>query len=71
MRYKIFENGAEINTIVSDAAFVESYCAKNGYTYEEDPMLAPKPELEPSSDATVWDELDTAYQEGVNTAYDI
>lgn len=29
------------------------------------------PENTPTGDTDVWDELDTAYQEGVNTAYDI
>ena len=43
MRYKIFENGIEINTIVADEAFVKSYCEKHGYTYEEDIL----PEVEP------------------------
>ena len=33
--YKIFKNGEEMNTIVASIPFVESYCAKNGYTYEE------------------------------------
>lgn len=33
--YKIFKNGEEMNTIVASIAFAESYCAKNGYTYEE------------------------------------
>ena len=43
MRYKIFENGIEINTIVADEAFVKSYCEKHGYTYEKDIL----PEVEP------------------------
>ena len=30
----------------------------------------PEPEPEPDPEPTVWDELDAAYQEGVNTAYD-
>lgn len=33
--YKIFKDGEEKNTIVASEAFAESYCAKNGYTYEE------------------------------------
>lgn len=44
MRYKIFENGIEINTIIADEAFVKSYCEKRGYTYEEDIL----PEVEPA-----------------------
>ena len=38
MTYKIFENGKEINVIVSDESFVADYCSKNGYTYEASPM---------------------------------
>lgn len=30
------------------------------------PEPQPEPEPEPSTEPTVWDELDTAYQEGVN-----
>ena len=43
MRYKIFENGNEINTIVADATFVESYCKKHGYTYELSELPDPEP----------------------------
>lgn len=39
MRYKIFENGKEINIIIADEEFVMSYCAENNYTYEEDILL--------------------------------
>lgn len=34
MNYNIYENGEHINTIVASPAFVEQYCAENGYTYE-------------------------------------
>lgn len=34
------------------------------------PGVMPEPEPEPEPAPTVWDELDGAYQEGVNTAYD-
>lgn len=34
------------------------------------PMPDPAPETEPETEATVWDELDAAYTEGVNAAYD-
>lgn len=33
------------------------------------PELIPEPESEPTEES-VWDELDAAYREGVNTAYD-
>ena len=32
-------------------------------------MPEPEPEPEPSSDPSMWDELDAAYQEGVDIAY--
>lgn len=42
--------------------------AYNGeYTVEDDGE--PEPET-PANDDSVWDALDAAYQEGVNTAYD-
>lgn len=34
-----------------------------------EPEPEPEPEV-PTEDSSVWDELDAAYQEGVNTAYD-
>lgn len=46
VRYKIFENGVEINVIIADEAFVTEYCAANGYTYE----LCELPESEPVVD---------------------
>lgn len=33
-------------------------------------MPEPEPEATPEEETTVWDELDAAYQEGVNGAYD-
>lgn len=35
MYFKIFENGVEINRIVSSLEFVKFYCEGNGFTYEE------------------------------------
>lgn len=35
MQYLIFENGVQVDTIVADEAFVETYCKENGYTYAE------------------------------------
>lgn len=76
MRYKIFENGEEINVIVASEEFVADYCERNGYTFEEAPIpTPPMPEPEtPETEESVWDELDAAYQEGylkgVNAAYD-
>lgn len=34
------------------------------------PDPGPDPDPEPDPEQTVWDELDSAYQEGVNSAYD-
>ena len=45
MRYKILKDGEVINTIIADEEFVTAYCAKNGYTYEEE--ILPEPEVEP------------------------
>ena len=45
MRYKIFQNGEQINTIVADESFVSAYCAENGYTYE---AVTPEPVPEPA-----------------------
>lgn len=64
MRYKIYNNGELINTIIADEAFCAAYCAKYGYTYEDD-IIEPPPE--PDEELTVWDELDKAYSEGVNS----
>ncbi len=68
MRYKIFENAVEINVIESEESFIQEYCAANGYTYQEAPFQQGEPEA--SEKDSVWSELDAAYQEGVNTAYD-
>lgn len=38
MRYKIFDNGEQINTIEADFLFVAAYCQSAGYTFEEDPL---------------------------------
>lgn len=64
MVFKIYKNGEEINTIVADANFVTSYCEKHGYTFEE---VTAKPAPEPETELTMWDELDAAYREGVDS----
>ena len=66
MRYKIFKDGEEINTIVAESDFVEDYCAANGYTCEEE-ILPETEETEPEEPTSIWDELDAAYQEGVDS----
>ena len=71
MKYIIFQDGNEINTIVADEAFCSKYCEQNGYTYElmsePEPDPIPEPEVPPTDDTNVWDELDAAYQEGVDS----
>lgn len=63
MRYEILKNGEVVNTIVSGPDFIEDYCKANGYTYG----LIPEPEPIPEPETSVWDELDAAYQEGVDS----
>ena len=70
MKYKIMKDGDVINTIVADEAFVTDYCEKNGYTFEKIPEPKPEPEPETEPETSVWDELDAAYKEGVNSAYE-
>ena len=49
MRYKILKDGEVINTIVADEGFCETYCAKNGYTYEAEILPEPVgPDPEPT-----------------------
>jgi len=43
MRWRIYENGTEINRIAADEEFVTQYCADNGYTCE----LIPDTEYNP------------------------
>lgn len=68
MDYEIYKDGTLVNTIVADESFVSAYCEKNGYTYKEREISEPEPMPEP--EVSVWDELDAAYQKGVNSAYD-
>lgn len=62
MRYKIFENGTEINVIVADAAFVESYCEKHGYTYELSELPEPEPVEPEPTDTEVLNALLGVYE---------
>lgn len=48
MRYNIFSNGKQVNSIVADEDFCKQYCNENGYTYElipdiEDSLDTPTP----------------------------
>lgn len=38
MIYNIYQENKLVNTIVADENFVQSYCTKNKYTYEQQPM---------------------------------
>lgn len=66
MKYRIFENGEAINTIAGSEGFVKYYCEKYGYTFEliEEPGPGP---VKPEPENSVWDELDAAYREGVDS----
>lgn len=67
MRFKIFSDGVEVNTIVSDEDFCKNYCERNGYTYEQLPEPESGLEMpeEPTDDVT-WDSMAKAITEGVN-----
>lgn len=67
-KYRILENGEEINRIVASEEFVTSYCEANGYTCEEiieEPTV--EPEAEPETEPVTWDTLAAAYTEGVDS----
>lgn len=67
-KYRILENGEEINRIVASEDFVTSYCEANGYTNEEiieEPVAEPETSTEP--EPVTWDILAAAYTEGVNS----
>jgi len=68
MDWYIFKDGLLVNVIHADETFVKKYCAERGYTYELRQEEEVKEE-EPTEDTSlsVWDELDAAYQEGVNS----
>jgi hypothetical protein len=54
-----------------DAVFESNYALalKEAYSGEVTVEEVPDPEPAPA-ESTVWDEMDAAYQEGVNAAYD-
>lgn len=65
-KFNLYKDGEFVNSIEADLSFTEVYCHSNGYTYEEVDMPEPEPvPVEP--EPTVWDELDAAYQEGVDS----
>ena len=58
MRFKIYENGKLINTIVSNEAFCKKYCADNGYVYAIDEAANETPQREETPVLTREDEID-------------
>lgn len=46
------------------------YMKEGSWIPGEMPEPSPEPMPEPTTEPSVWDELDAAYQEGVNSAYD-
>lgn len=62
MRYRILKDGEELNTIIADEAFVNSYCEKHGYTYEElpepEPVEPEEPEIVTEPEPTTEEILD-------------
>lgn len=67
MRYKIYKDGEHVNTVVANEAFVTAYCEKHGYTFEEEIIEKPETSNEPETEPSVYDELDAAYREGVDS----
>ena len=63
----IMEDYTEMETVTEQRTY--TMMTVTAMTEGTLPETAPEPEA-PSSEPTVWDELDAAYQEGVNGAYD-
>lgn len=54
MRYEILRAGIKVNTVEADEAFVTTYCAANGYTFEEAPLpITPEPTPEPTEEEDI------------------
>lgn len=77
MHYLIVTDGVIENIIVAGAEFaaeigaVPDYDgAEIGQAYAPPPPLETRVKILEMTQANVWSELDAAYQEGVNTAYD-
>lgn len=62
MRYRLYENGQYVNTIVADKNYVTQYAADKGYTFEIEDIE------QPSKPVDIWDEMAAAYKEGVQEA---
>ena len=67
MVFNIYKDGQRINSIVASEEFAAAYCEKYGYTFEAVPVVDPEHNVLADDDSNVWDELDAAYQEGVNS----
>lgn len=67
MYWNIYLYDKFVNTIYATEEFVREYCEVNNFTYQPRPEPEyPQPDPEPD----IWDELDRAYREGVDSAYD-
>ena len=70
MKYLIVNNGTIENIISADEAFAQKIGALPYYDGAEIGNQYSPPKPSPEEEPSVWDELDAAYQEGVNSAYD-
>ena len=64
-----YEKYAPENTVLVDAlpdGDISDYLYQDG-SYVYDPLPEPEEPDTPDSESSVWDELDAAYQEGVNS----
>ena len=46
--YRIIKEGVDVNRIVADATFIDTYCAENGYCYE--PCYSDSPTVTPTTE---------------------
>ena len=48
MIYRIIKEGVEVNRIVADTTFIDTYCAEDGYCYE--PCYSGLPTVTPTTE---------------------
>lgn len=67
MTYIIYKDGAEINRIVADEAFVQQYYSNNGYSYEIEPIpTSTTPEESEVASDPFYDEIAQAIADAIN-----
>lgn len=76
MDYIIYKEKKEINRIVADEAFVKSYCAENGYTYEiqqniDSVKSAKIAEMSSDCNAAITGGVDVELSDGVTYHYSL